>query len=150
MRQGYPGNLIASVTYRLCEERLRLEILATADRPTVVNISNHAYFNLAGHGAGWEGLAQHTLQVDTETEMEMEMKMAECRLWLASTPLMTVTTCRPERSRLSSAPSTTSPPSGPWAGRCLVPGAGRATASTTALPPTDSLGASPHCPAPIA
>ena len=58
---GYPGTLAARVTYRL-EAGLTIEMGAVTDAPTVVNLANHAYFNLAGQGAG-DVLAQ-SLQVD--------------------------------------------------------------------------------------
>jgi aldose 1-epimerase len=46
---GYPGNVTATVTYTLTDDNdLRLDYTATTDRPTVINMSNHAYFNLAG------------------------------------------------------------------------------------------------------
>jgi aldose 1-epimerase len=51
--QGYPGTLLASVTYVLTREGvLRVVFEATADRQTPVNIAQHSYFNLAGHAAG--------------------------------------------------------------------------------------------------
>lgn len=53
MEQGFPGNLDVSVTYSLTENNeLVIEYLAVSDRDTVVNLTNHAYFNLAGHDAG--------------------------------------------------------------------------------------------------
>jgi galactose mutarotase-like enzyme len=36
---------------------------ATADRATVVNLSNHVYFNLGGHGSGWDEMKRHVLTV---------------------------------------------------------------------------------------
>lgn len=48
---GYPGTLSARTTYRI-DDGLVIEMEATTDAPTVVNLVNHAYFNLAGQGAG--------------------------------------------------------------------------------------------------
>jgi aldose 1-epimerase len=51
--EGYPGNLYASVTFTLTEDnRLRISYQATTDKPTVINMTNHTYFNLAGAGNG--------------------------------------------------------------------------------------------------
>jgi aldose 1-epimerase len=51
--EGYPGTLHIAVTYSLTEDdELRLDYEATTDRPTVLNLTNHAYWNLAGAGAG--------------------------------------------------------------------------------------------------
>ena len=49
--QGYPGNLEATVTYLLTDaNELRIEYVATADQDTIVNLTNHSYFNLAAEG----------------------------------------------------------------------------------------------------
>lgn len=50
--QGYPGTLTTRVRYTLQGETLRIEYFATTDRPTVLNLTNHTYFNLAGEGHG--------------------------------------------------------------------------------------------------
>jgi aldose 1-epimerase len=49
--EGYPGNLTATVTYTLTDDnRLRIRYVAVTDKPTVLNLTNHSYFNLKGDG----------------------------------------------------------------------------------------------------
>lgn len=51
--EGYPGALTAAVTYRLTpDHRLEMDYEAVTDKPTVINLTNHAYWNLAGAGNG--------------------------------------------------------------------------------------------------
>ncbi len=60
--EGYPGRLTARATYTWTDDcRLRLDLEAVTDAPTVVNLTNHAYWNLAGHNAG--SALDHTLEL---------------------------------------------------------------------------------------
>lgn len=49
---GYPGALRVETTYRIAGLGLEIAMSATTDVPTIVNLVNHAYYNLAGHGSG--------------------------------------------------------------------------------------------------
>ena len=60
--QGFPGDLKIKVTYRLTNDNaLRLDFVATTDKPTLVNLTNHIYFNLNGNGT--TPIYTHDLQV---------------------------------------------------------------------------------------
>jgi len=60
--EGYPGRLSAAVSYVLDDDnRLRVDYRAESDRPTIVNLTNHTYWNLGGDGTG--NIEDHVLQL---------------------------------------------------------------------------------------
>ncbi|HEV8428418.1 MAG TPA: aldose epimerase family protein [Pyrinomonadaceae bacterium] len=69
--ESYPGNLSAEVDFRLLNNELRVDYRATTDRDTLVNLTNHSYFNLKGTGT----ILDHelTLNADSFTPVSKDL-----------------------------------------------------------------------------
>jgi aldose 1-epimerase len=61
--EGYPGNVEAFVDYRLSDDDLSIEYRASTDRDTIVNLTNHSYFNLKGQGT----ILDHELTLNADS-----------------------------------------------------------------------------------
>ena len=71
---GFPGNVSAEVVYTLLEDgSLRIGYTASTDAPTVINLTNHSYFNLAGEGAG--SVLGHEVQIDADGYTPVDANM---------------------------------------------------------------------------
>jgi len=71
MDQGYPGNLNCSVTYTLTDnDELKISYQAVTDKPTIINLTNHTYWNLAGAGSG--NVLDHKLMINADRYTEVD------------------------------------------------------------------------------
>ncbi|MGH9802819.1 MAG: aldose epimerase family protein, partial [Blastocatellia bacterium] len=69
--ENYPGTLEATVTYTLTDQNeLKIAYLATTDKETVLNLTNHSYFNLAGAGSG--DVLGHQLKINSKQTTEVD------------------------------------------------------------------------------
>ena len=63
--ENYPGNAQVKVIYNLTEDNaLKIDYFAVSDKDTVINLTNHSYFNLSGHAAG--NILNHELMINAD------------------------------------------------------------------------------------
>lgn len=72
--EGYPGEVTCTIKCTLNNDNeFRMQVEATTDKTTCINVTNHAYFNLAGHNSGKEGLLQHTVMINADNILETDL-----------------------------------------------------------------------------
>jgi aldose 1-epimerase len=83
--QGYPGAVAATAIYKLKDNVLSLELEATTTKPTVINLTNHAYWNMAGKGSvltqELQIPASHYLPLSPELLPSGEIRKVEGTRW---------------------------------------------------------------------
>jgi aldose 1-epimerase len=85
--EGYPGTLHVGVTYALSDaNELSVRYHATTDKPTPINLTQHSYFNLAGHDAGDIGGHILTLNADRYTPVDATQIPTGAMIPVAGTP----------------------------------------------------------------
>lgn len=76
MEEGFPGNLSVEVRYRLCDDNaLEIDYTATTDAPTVLNLTNHSYFNLNGQDGST--VLDHRVQLNSSRFTECSEAFAQ-------------------------------------------------------------------------
>jgi aldose 1-epimerase len=74
--EGYPGTVAVRVSYALTpDDRLIVDYTATTDRATPINLSQHSYFNLAGHGVRVGDVLDHVLMIDASRYTPIDSTM---------------------------------------------------------------------------
>jgi len=72
--EGFPGNLAVTATYTLTDNNeIKLEFTATTDKATVLNLTHHSYFNLAGEGNG--DILGHILYINADQTTPVDSKL---------------------------------------------------------------------------
>lgn len=97
---GFPGDLRVTVTYTLIDRTLRIDYRAVSERDTVLNLTNHSYFNLNGHAAG--SIADHAvcIHADRFTPTDAASVPTGALLSVTGTP-MDLRQAKPIRAGLS-------------------------------------------------
>jgi aldose 1-epimerase len=71
--EGFPGTVLVTVACKLSDDNsFSMKISAVSSKPTPINMSNHSYFNLAGHGAGFKELYKHKLTINADKVLKID------------------------------------------------------------------------------
>lgn len=71
--EGFPGNVLVNVSFELTAlNEFKIEFTATSTKPTFVNLTNHSYFNLAGHNKGAQELYKHVVSINADNITETD------------------------------------------------------------------------------
>ena len=74
MENGFPGNLFTTITYTLTNSNsLEIYYTATTDKKTVVNLTNHSYFNLSGNFR--KTVLDHYLKIESDYTLELNSNL---------------------------------------------------------------------------
>ncbi|CAG4990434.1 unnamed protein product [Colias eurytheme] len=69
--EGYPGNILINIIYEVKDDDTwSIEYKGVTDKKTIVNLTNHSYFNLAGHETGAEELYNHVININADKMLE--------------------------------------------------------------------------------
>ena len=73
MEQGFPGTVSVKVIYTIRDNRVRIDYRATTDRPTLLNLTNHAYWNLEGvDGTDGKSCMDHMLHIQADAYLPVD------------------------------------------------------------------------------
>ncbi|XP_050310780.1 galactose mutarotase-like isoform X2 [Anthonomus grandis grandis] len=73
LEEGFPGDVLTTVTYELTNDnRFLYEFKSTSTKPTFVNLTNHSYFNLAGHQTGPKEVYKHVISINADSTTEVD------------------------------------------------------------------------------
>lgn len=65
--EGFPGTVLTNVIFQLTENgEFKVSFVATTTKTTPINLTNHSYFNLAGHGSGHQELYNHFVVLNAD------------------------------------------------------------------------------------